>query len=74
MSGCYFSYLQSLLLGEDDLNSVDTVCWRDSTNDGESFDLNQYQLPHTEDVDFDDSFLENIFGLSNSDNKKYRND
>ena len=62
MSGCDFSYLQSLLLGEDDLNNVDTVCWGD-------FDLDRYQLPHTEDVDFDDSFLENIFGFSNSDNK-----
>ena len=62
MSGCDFSYLQSLLLGEDDLNNVYTVCWGD-------FDLDQYQLPHTEDVDFDDSFLENIFGFSNSDNK-----
>ena len=69
MSGCDFSYPQSLLLGEDDLNNVDTVCWGDSTNDGESFDLDRYQLPHTEDVDFDDSFLENIFGFSNSDNK-----
>ena len=56
MSGCDFSYLQSLLLGEDDLNNVDTVCWGD-------FDLGRYQLPHTEDVDFDDSFLENIFGF-----------
>ena len=62
MSGCDFSYLQLLLLGEDDLNNVDTVCWGD-------FDLDRYQLPHTEDVDFDDSFLENIFGFSNSDNK-----
>ena len=62
MSGCDFSYLQSLLLGEDDLNNVDTVCWGD-------FELDRYQLPHTEDVDFDDSFLENIFGFSNSDNK-----